>query len=120
MIDELINEYVANAEAAESVDYADVESVQWLNDSSDRMREIVAEVVTQERTAHLAFATLLDRPPASRWAAHHLVEMAELEPALLSKCFAIVERIREEAEANGDFATAMGEQMWLKEWRAKT
>lgn len=120
MIDEPINEYVANAEAAESVDDADVDSVQRLNDSSDRMREIVAEVVAQGRTALLALATLLDRPPASRWAAHHLVEMAEPEPALLSKCFAIVEWVREDAEANGEFANAMGEQMWLKEWRAKT
>lgn len=119
MIEELIQEYLANAEAAELVDCADAESVQRLNDSSDRMRAIVTEVAAQGPTVVHAFATLLDRPPASVWAAHHLVEIAEPEPTLFWKCIACVERAQQEAEANGEFADAMGEAMWLKEWRAK-
>ena len=119
MVEELVNEYLSRAEKAKSVDYSDKKSVEQFNASADRMRAIVDEVVDLGQDAILAFACLLDKEPAVTWVAHHLVEKAELDAATLAKCFSRVEQAMMDAEARGDLANAMGEEMWLKEWRAK-
>jgi hypothetical protein len=61
----------------------------------------------------LQFCCVLNDERASLWAAHHLVEKADLDPPTLAKCFSRVERAVEEA----DEADAMGEEFWLEEWR---
>jgi len=119
MIEELVSEYQSKAKTAASVDYSDKNSVRQLNASADRMRAIVDEVVSLGTDAAIAFTCLLDQEPAASWAAHHLVEMAELDSATLSRCFSRVEQAMTDAEARGDFANAMGEDMWLNEWKAK-
>lgn len=119
MIEDLMNEYLSKSETAATVDYSDKKSVRKFNASSDRMRAIVDEAVNLGQDAIIAFASLLDREPAALWAAHHLVEKADLDSAMLSRCFARVEQAKIDAEAKGDLASAMGEEMWLKEWRAK-
>ena len=45
------------------------------------------------------------------------IVLRPVEPALLD--FSRVEQAKMDAEAKGDLANAMGEEMWLKEWRAK-
>lgn len=117
MIRELMDEYTSRAKAAATVDYANDESARRFNAAEDRMRAIVDEVVTLGGV--LQFAALLEGEPASAWAAHHLVEKTALDPITLSRCFERVEQAKEEAEARGDFAGAMGQEMWLKEWKAK-
>lgn len=119
MIEELMNEYLSNAEIAATVDYSDKKSVRKFNASSDRMRAIADEVVTLGEDAVVQFASLLDREPAAGWAATHLVEKANLDAATLSRCFARVEQAKAEEEAKGNLADAMITEMWLKEWRAK-
>ena len=119
MIEDLMNEYLSSAEAAVLVDYSDKNSVRRFNALSDRMRAIVDEVVNLGQDAISEFAALLESEPAAMWAAHHLVEKADLDAATLSKCFARVEQAKIEAEAEGDLATAMGEEMWLNEWKAR-
>ncbi|MEK6257327.1 MAG: hypothetical protein AABP62_01795 [Planctomycetota bacterium] len=119
MIDALINEYLICAEAAASVDYSDKKSVRQFNARSDRMRAIVYEVVALGSDAVVHFASVLDTEPAAGWAAHHLVEMADLDSTTHSKCLERVEQAKVQAEANGDAASAMGEEMWLKEWWAR-
>lgn len=117
MIRELMDEYTLLAKAATTMDYANDGSVRRFNAASDRMRAIVDEVVTLLGVPQ--FAAILDGEPAATRAAHHLVERTALDPITLSRCFERVEQAREEAEARGDFAEAMGEEMWLKEWKAK-
>ncbi|MBN1909004.1 MAG: hypothetical protein JW818_04630 [Pirellulales bacterium] len=117
---ELINEYLINAEAAALVDYADKASVQRFNSLTDRMRAIVDEAVTLGQDAVTEFALLLDKEPAATWAAHHLVEKADIDAETLARCFARVELAILEAESKGDVANAMGERMWLKEWKARS
>lgn len=119
VIDGLISEYLLTAEAAATVDYSNKKSVRRFNSLSDRMRAIVNEVVTLGQDAVVRFAVVLEKEPAAGWAAHHLVEMAHLDPIILSKCFERVEKTRAQAEAKGDVADAMGEEMWLREWRAR-
>lgn len=119
MIDELMSEYLLSAETAASVDYSDKKSVRRFNALSDRMRAIVHEVVTLGQNAIRHFSSVLDKEPAAVWAAHHLVELVDLDSATLSKCFERVEQARVQAEAQGDMANAMGEEMWLKEWRER-
>ncbi len=119
MIEELINEYLSNAEIAATVDYSDKKSVQKFNVSSDRMRAIAVEVVNLGKDALVQFASLLDKEPAAGWAATHLVEKANLDGETLSRCFARVEQAKAEEEAKGNLADAMITETWLKEWRAK-
>ncbi|WP_145298299.1 hypothetical protein [Planctopirus ephydatiae] len=119
MIEGLINEYLSKAEIAATVDYSDKKSVRKFNASSDRMREIVDEIVGLGEAAVMTFASLLEIEPAAPWAVHHLVEKADLDSATLSRCFARVEQAIMDAKAKGDPASAMGEEMWLKELRAK-
>jgi len=116
MPDELIDEYIACAEEAASVNYADKKSVRQFNARSDRMRAIVKEVVTLGQDAVVRFASVLDIEPAAGWAAHHLVEMADVNSLILAKCIERVKQAKLQAEAKRDLANAMGEEMWLKEW----
>lgn len=120
MIENLLNEYVSCAEEAASVDYLDRKAIRRFNKSSDRMRAIVAEVVSMGDQSVLDFARVLDIEPAFLWAAHHLVEMADLDSSTLAKCFARVEESKVEAERESRMADAMGEEMWLNEWQKKT
>lgn len=83
------------------------------------MRAIAKEVVTLGQDALAIFATLLDKEPAAVWAAHHLVEMADIDSQTLAKCFERAKQAKTQAEAQGDLANAMGEEMWLREWMAR-
>jgi len=118
MIEELIREYVMTAKTIVFGDYSDMEAVRRSNNSSDRMRAIVHKVVAMGQDAVNSFAIVLEEEPAALWAAHQLVELAELDSTTLLRCFKRVELARTQAEAEGQGATAMGEEMWLKEWRA--
>jgi hypothetical protein len=119
-VGELTTEYLSSAEdVASPTDYSDMKSVRRSNAVSDRMRKIVDEVVSLGRNAIVQFASVLNSEPAALRAAHHLVEKADLDSATLSKCIARVELAEQQAKAKGDLATAMGEGMWLKEWKAR-
>lgn len=118
-IDKLIDEYLSCAERVSNVEYSDKDSVRLFNALSDQMRGIVDIVVSLGHDALLKFTCVLDKEPASIWAAHHLVEKADLDSSITAKCFARVERAKAEADEQLQFADAMGEEMWLKEWRAR-
>lgn len=119
MLDDLINEYLCNANAIKSLNQSDPAQVPSFNKFSDRMRSIVDTVVEIGQDAVIGFTSVLNDESAACWAAHHLVEKAELTPRVLQRCYQIVDRAREDAEAKGHFADAMGEEIWLKEWRAR-
>lgn len=119
MLDELIDEYVKTAKEAANVDYADKSSVRKFNAQSDRMRAIARTIVTLGNEAVVRFISVLDNEPAAVWAAHHLVELVDLDSQTLTKCFGRVRQAQLQAEAKGNGADAMGEEMWLKEWMAK-
>ena len=58
------------------------------------------------------FYPLLNHPIASKWLAHHIVEKTNADQKIKKKCISIVEEL-----ASKDSVEAMGEQMWLKEWK---
>lgn len=119
MIQALLDEYVACATQCMAIDYGDRNSVRRYNRASDRMRAITDEVVAMGHQAVKKLAALLDVEPASGWVAHHLVEKADLDPETTRKCFAKVEEAIEKAETEANLADAMGEKMWLQEWKTK-
>jgi len=118
VIEGFIDEYLLIAEAAASMDYSGNKSVKQSNALEDRMRMTVDEAVSLGQDAVVRLSSLLDKEPAALWAAHYLVENADLYSATLSRYVARVERARTEVKANGDWASAMGEEMCLKESKA--
>lgn len=119
VLGELIDEYTACGKEAASVDYANKKSVRQFNARSDRMRAIAKEIAWLGQDALVRFASVLDIEPAAVWAAHHLVEISDLDSQTLAKCFERVTKAKLQAEAKGDLANAMGEEMWLKERMAR-
>ena len=88
--------------------------VNWVNAAADRLREIAIQEAAQDSTGS-QFAVLLDdESPAVRvWAAHHILELFG------NRSFAVQQQalnVVEEA-TRGDSAAALGERMWLEEWR---
>ncbi len=122
MANELIREYINCATVCANVDYADRVSVRNNNKAVDRMRAIVDEITSTDSPLLSDLLALLDSDDndvASGWIAHHLVEMANLNSADIRKCFSKVEEMIETADKCLDGATALGERMWLEEWRKK-
>ena len=119
LIRQLIDEYRACAMACTEVACADEASVFRYNIASDRMRAIVDEIVSMGPDGLQQFMAVLDVTPACHWAAHHLVEKADLDSASARRCFSIVEKLIAKAEAESRPADAMGERMWLQEWQVR-
>ena len=109
-----VDEYRQCVEIASGVDYADKDSVRRMNQAVDTMYRIVSDAVQDGETSIRKLITLLDEPEASKWLAHQLVASANLAGDVEDRCFAIIEDL-----ARGDGPDAIGEQMWLDEWRSK-
>jgi hypothetical protein len=109
-----INDYRRHATRHAATDYADQTSVREGNQAADSMLKIAREVAQSGEDAIRRFASLLDDPATSGWAAHHLLECMDAEPALVERALAVIE-----ARSRGDGVAALGERMWLQAWHAK-
>ena len=108
------SEYRECAERCARIEYCDPASVADSNRAVDRMYEIVKLAVKEGEGAVNKLVSLLDEPVSARWLAHQLVEIADLQRDVEDRCFAIVEEL-----ATGDGPEAMGEAVWLKEFKVK-
>jgi len=115
MLDAHLSEYRAQALAHSAPARGTDAWVKWVNSAADRLREIAILEAAGDPTAS-RFAVLLADDSASvrTWAAHHVLELfhnrsPELEQLALKAI---------EAAALGDTANALGERMWLEEWRS--
>jgi hypothetical protein len=115
----MIEEYQKLAEMWESIDYSSKSSVRKCNKASDRMRQIIAQAESQGPDAIRAFLPLLEIEPANKWLAHHLVELATIDRETEDRCFAIVKDLAITLKQQGKGADARGEDLWLKERKAK-
>lgn len=91
--------------------------VRRVNQAADRMRAIATVQLSGSGVQAHRFSSLVDSPDgrARLWAAHHLLELCTtLEDAVVARALAVIE-----AAAKGDSAEAMGEQMWLANWRRR-
>jgi HEAT repeat protein len=88
--------------------------VAWVSTAADRLREIAVEEAAHD-PAGLSFVALLEDESSNvrTWAAHHLLELFDKRSLPVEqRALNIIE-----AAARGDSATALGERMWLEEWR---
>lgn len=115
----LIQEYIEAAEKIKTMDIINAKSIRRRNKIHDRMRAIVNDLASKGQESIKDFLVVLDRKPAAISAAHHLVELAELDLETIKKCFKVVELAMEEEEISGNIANALGEKMWLEEWKSK-
>jgi len=113
------SEYRKLAQVWEAIDYSDNASVHKCNKAADRMRKIVCEAESQGPDAIRRLLPLLDEPPANKWLAHHLVELASIDLDTEDRCFKIVKGLAASLEREGGGADAIGENYWLKEWKTK-
>lgn len=108
----MIDEYRRCAATCSHTDYSDSASVELHNRCVERMYQLVNESI-EGGTTHI-FYPLLDDHISAIWISHHLVELSDLPPEVIQKCFTIVE-----ARAAGSNAEALGERLWIKEWKSK-
>ncbi len=111
----MLEEYRRCVAICAAIDYADDLSVRANNRAVDRMYEIVREAAEAGPDAICRLAALLDEPDPGKYLAHQLVETVELAKETEAKCFSIIEQL-----AKGNGLDVMGEQMWLKKWKART
>ena len=109
-----MNDYRRHATVHASVEYGDKASVRRGNAAADAMRAIAQTIAGSGKPAVLQFATFLDDPVVSGWAAHHLIEVMNAEPTLVQRAVAVIEE-----RSQGDDVIALGERTWLEAWRAK-
>ncbi len=114
MTPEAISQYRAQAVAQSAPLRATDAWVNWVNRAADRMRELAVQEAAQDPTGS-SFAQLLrdEIPNVRLWSAHHFLELFTLRSAEnTSFAVAIIE-----SAARGQSAAALGEQLWLTEWR---
>jgi hypothetical protein len=111
---ETISEYRAQAVAQSAPPRGSDSWVNWVNRAADRLREIAIEEAVEDPTGS-SFAILLHDEIANvrLWAAHHFLEL--FNKRSLQETTAALNII--EVAARGDSAAALGERMWLEEWR---
>jgi hypothetical protein len=82
----------------------------------DEMREIAMDVCGRSAEAPAYFAELLSEHEPGyvrRWAAFHVLEMCQVDDALEVQAIRAVEEGK-----SGDSLEAVGEEVWLRRWRA--
>jgi hypothetical protein len=106
-----IEEYRRLSAENEKTDYSSKRSVHCHNKNVKKMGKIVEGIGIEEMQG---FSSLLDEPCCARWLAHQLVERHSLPEAIESRCIATIEAL-----SLGDGAAALGERVWLDEWRRR-
>ncbi|MEB8434490.1 hypothetical protein OO007_19790 [Cocleimonas sp. KMM 6892] len=106
-----MDQYLKLAKLADSVVYEDSKSVQGSNSAVNSMYSIVRDAGEDDL---MSLITLLENSAAKKWLAHQLVELHSLPKDVEDKCFNIVQEL-----ANKDSLNAVGEQLWLEEWKSK-
>jgi len=112
---ELLDHYKRHAMFHASIDFGDRASVRAGNSAADDMAAVAKRLAALSPPASVPFAALLDADHATAlWAAHHLLEHFEPDHAIERHALAVIERA-----ASGDDANAMGNRMWLEDWRKR-
>ncbi len=114
-VDELLNKYKRHAAVHASIECSDRSSVRAGNAAADAMIAIAKQLAAMSPPAVSEFSSLLQADDVTAgWAAHHLLEHFTPDNDVERLALAIIER-----KAAGDGADAMGNRMWLKEWRKR-
>ena len=114
-IQALIDEYRAQAAIHSAIDYGQKASIRAGNRAAARMRSIAQKLTTLGNQAVAAFGRLLEshEPGVAIWAAHHLLEHMAPKPSLAESALNLIQR-----RAWGAGPDALGERVWLSEWKA--
>ena len=110
---EAVGHYRECAATCQETDYGDKSSVRRHNRAARTMYEIVGAAVRNDVIS--AFVPLLDDPVCSKWLAHQLLEKADVDAEVEQRCLRIIEAL-----AASDSADAMGEQIWLRDYKKRT
>jgi hypothetical protein len=108
------DQYRQHAATCVATEYGVPRSVRQHNAAVAAMYRIVEEAAAAGVEAISELLPLLDEPEAARWLAHQLLEKCRVPDAVERRCLRIIEEL-----AAGSGADAVGEQMWLREYRAK-
>ncbi|MEI2339073.1 hypothetical protein FA002_14415 [Priestia megaterium] len=112
----LVDLYQKSAKIHYEIDYRDKKSVKKGNRAAEDMKKIAQLIHLYYPGMLFEFATLLTNPTyrIDLWAAHHVLEIMSYSPMLEDNALSVIERYADE----NDF-TALGNRMWLDQWREK-
>jgi hypothetical protein len=114
-VDKLLAQYHQHATVHASIDYGDDSSVRAGNAAADAMVNVAKRLAAMSPPAVEPFSSLLDADDSTaQWAAHHLLEHFTPDDEISRSALAVIERA-----ASGDGVNAMGNRMWLDDWRKR-
>ncbi len=87
-----------------------------VNDAATRMVVISREIASRgpEAVAHFAQLVSSEDRQLSLWAAHHLLDFMEPDPAARETAMLVVQRTAEDGSPE-----AAAEKLWLESWKAE-
>jgi hypothetical protein len=116
MAEDPLDRYRKLAEIHAAMDYGDHNSVRKGNSAARAMGKVAAKILSSGRDGADRFSVLLDDPRShvAMWAAHHLLAIGELDERTKQRALRIIERASTDNGVN-----ALGERLWLQQWREK-
>ena len=116
MVEDPLDRYRRLAEIHAAMDYGDHNSVRKGNSAARAMGKVAAKMLSGGRPSVDRFSILLDdsHSHVALWAAHHLLELAQLDDPTKQRAVGIIEHA-----SRGNDANALGERIWLQQWRKK-
>ena len=114
--DSLVEKYKNYAKVHFEVDYGDKKSVKKGNQAARDMRRIAYEINELYMDKIERFAELLSEGAYKKdiWVAHHILECMNYSREIEKKALNVIEKY-----SMGDSAEALGNKMWLKDWKSK-
>ena len=98
------------------MDYGNRDSVRKGNSAARAMGKLAAKMLSGGRPGADRFSALLDDSQyhVALWAAHHVLELGQPDEPTKQRALGIIERASRGTDAN-----ALGERIWLQEWRER-
>ena len=112
-----LDRYRRLAEIHAAMDYGNGNSIRKGNSAARAMGKVAAKILNGGRSGADRFSVLLhdSRSHVALWAAHHLLELGELDEPTEQRALGIIERA-----SRADDANALGERIWLQQRRKGT
>jgi len=111
MVEDPLDRYRKLVEIHAAMDHGDVIPSEKGNSAVRAMGKVAAKILSSGRDGADRFSVLLDdsRSHVALWAAHHLLDLGELDEPTKQRALRIIERA-----SRGNDVNALGDRIWLQ------